>query len=165
MGCPVDALTRMGVDTSDWEVLDFNALPVRDFLEELDAFSFFYHPRWVEAFGRTVAEAILMERPCVLDPRLEPTFGDLGDYCRPAEAPARLNRLRDDPAGTRARVAARRERAIHRFGVEIVGRRLDALARDRGTRSRSGPKAASVPVALRKLAGLSRRRLAATGSL
>ena len=117
MGCPLDALTRMGVDTGSWEVLDFNALPVRDFLEGLDAFSFFYHPRWVEAFGRTVAEAILMERPCVLDPRLEPTFGDLGDYCRPAEAPALLNRLRDDPAGTRAggrRPARARARPLRR---------------------------------------------------
>jgi hypothetical protein len=50
---------------------------------------------------------------------------------------------------------------VRRFGAEGVALRLAALRTDRGTRSRLGPKAASAPVALRKLAGLTRRRLAA----
>jgi hypothetical protein len=161
MGCPETELRAMGADLSGWEVLPFGVLPARDFLDGIDVFSFFYHPRWVEAFGRTVAEAILMERPCVLDPRLKPTFGDLADCCRPEEAPACLGRLRDDPAAARALASERRDRAVRRFGAEGVALRLAALRTDRGTRSRLGPKAASAPVALRKLAGLTRRRLAA----
>ena len=164
MGCPEDLLHGLGVDTHAWEILAFNDMPVRAFLDGLDVFAFFYHPRWVEAFGRTVAEAILMERPAILDPRLEPTFGDLGQYCRPAEAPVLMDRLRADPKAARAEAAARRMKALSRFGTDGTGRRLEALARDRGTRSRSGPKAASAPVALRKLIGLTRRRLAAGGA-
>lgn len=163
MGCPIDAVQSLGADTGRWEILDFNAMPVADFLESLDVFAYFYHPRWVEAFGRTVAEAILMERPCILDPRLRSNFGDLAEYCRPDDAPALLARLREGARDTRASAAARRRRALDLFGIDSIGRRLESLRTDRGTRSRSGPKSASIPVALRKLAGLTRRRMTTEG--
>ena len=159
MGCPTEELVQMGVQLEDWDVLAFNAVPVKDFLEGLDAFSYFYHPRWVEAFGRTIAEAILMGRPCVLDPRLEPTFGSLAEYCSPADAPAMLERLRADPARTRKIAAARREQALEIFSSESNMSRLLALAADRGTRARDGLRTATPLVTLRKMTGLKRRNL------
>ena len=160
MGCPPEVLRMAGAAAAGWEVLAFGARPVADFLDRLDVFVFHFHPRWVEAFGRTVAEAILMERPCILDPRLAPTFADLADYASPAEAPDLARRLRAAPEAARATAAARRPRAISAFGNAAIGRRVAELMRDGGTRSRAGPKAAPVAVTLRKAIGLSRRRLA-----
>ncbi|WP_428929792.1 glycosyltransferase [Marinibacterium sp. SX1] len=163
MGCPGAVMADLGVDTGGWELLEFNAMPVADFLDTLDVFAFFYHPRWVEAFGRTVAEAILMERLCVLDPRLQSNFGDLAAYCRPDEAPALMARLREAPVAARELAADRRVRALELFGNQSIAGRIARLRDDPGTRSRSGPKSASIPVALRKVVGLARRRMAAEG--
>ena len=162
MGCPPELQEKLGSGAQNWELVPFNGESVPDFLESLDAFVYFHHARWVEAFGRTVAEAILMERPCILDPHLAPTFGELGYFCQPQEAPDLLRRLREDPAGTRSRASAARREAIRQYDTAKIESRLERLYADPGTRSRLGPKTASVPVALRKLAGLARRRVAGT---
>lgn len=160
MGCPPEALSLAGSRTEAWEILPFGAMSSRDFLEGIDAFVYYHHPAWVEAFGRTVAEAILMERPCLLDPKLAATFGDLAEYGPPSEAPARLAAWRADPALTRIRAADRRDRALARYGDASVAARLGALRHDSGTRSRAGPKVTSPAVTARKTLGLARRRIA-----
>lgn len=157
MGCPAEALEAAGADLTGWEVLGFDDEPVARFLSSLDVFAYHHHDRWVEAFGRTVMEAMLTERPCLLDPRLRASFGDRALYCAPAEVAGALSRLRDDPEAARALGRRAREAALREHAASGVTDRLEALARDRGTASRAG---ASVgwPVAARKLAGLARRR-------
>ncbi|ETX12937.1 hypothetical protein OCH239_15265 [Roseivivax halodurans JCM 10272] len=164
MGLPTEMVGMLGPRVAEWEIVPFNAEPIRDFLERLDAFVYFHHDRWVEAFGRTVAEAILMERPCILDPRLKPTFGPLATYCRPAEARDRLVRLRADATAARIAAADRRQRALALWSQSEIGARLSRLGSDPGTRSRRGVKSASVSMALRKAMGLSRRQLLAGGA-
>ncbi|MEL6677481.1 MAG: glycosyltransferase family 1 protein [Pseudomonadota bacterium] len=161
MGCPETALQEMGADLSGWEVLPFGTEPVPQFVESLDVFAYFHGDRWVEAFGRTVVEAMLMERPCLLDRRLEATFGTLADYCAPSEAPAALERLRATPAAVHARAADVRRKVHDRYSIAEIGARLTALEADRGTISRTGEKQASIPVTCRKLIGLRRREHAA----
>ncbi|UWQ21560.1 glycosyltransferase family 1 protein [Jannaschia sp. W003] len=160
MGAAPEAIALAGPAADAWEVLPFGTLSPRCFLEGLDAFVYHHHPDWVEAFGRTVAEAILMERPCLLDPKLAPTFGDLADYAAPADAPARLNAWLAAPAAARAEAAERRARAVTRFGDASVAGRLARLRDDGGTRARGGPKAASAAVTARKAVGLARRQWA-----
>ncbi len=163
LGCPIDALAARGGHPNRWEVLEFGAEPVADFLNSLDVFTYHYHPNWLESFGRTVVEAILCGRPCLLDPRLAPTFGDMAQYCRPAETADALRRIADDRVAARARAQAARQTALRRFGAAEMEARLSALQRDVGV---AGHKGASTPPArtVRKLVGLYRRKVGgATG--
>lgn len=157
MGCPVQELKAGGVDLSSWDIVPFNGEPVDRFLDSLDVFSYFHSDRWVEAFGRTVLEAMLMERPCVLDQRLRETFGPLAQYASPAQVPDLLKALRYDPAGTRRHCSEIREIVLGRYTSAAVPERLQSLRSDPGTSMRGGPVQASPFVTLRKLAGLARR--------
>lgn len=158
MGCPAQALANAGADLGSWEILAFNQEPIDRFLDSLDVFSYFFSARWVEAFGRTIVEAMLMERPCVLDPRLRETFGDLAQYCDPSEAPALLEALRRSPSLARHRAKEVRRLVAERYSASAIPDRLKSLESDPGTTSRQGPVLASPLVTLRKTIGLSRRR-------
>ena len=158
MGCPADDIIAKGVDTSRWELLGFNEEPVADFLDRLDVFCYFHSDRWVEAFGRTVAEALLMERPCILDPRLKATFGDLASYCRPTDTPALLEKLRQNPEQSRLDARRKRVEICEKYSIASIAGRLDALKSDDGTRAR-GPDVHSPPlVTMRRVIGLARRQ-------
>ena len=161
LGCPQDDLRARGADLSGWEVLEFGAETPIDFLNSLDVFVYHYHPNWVEAFGRTIAEAALCGRPCLLDPRLRATFGDIADYCHPPEVRAALDRLRQDPKATRARAARGQKLARDMYSQSSVAGRLQRLKTDHGQIARNSPHAQPLTV-LRKMAGLYRRR--ATGA-
>ncbi|EYD70345.1 glycosyltransferase [Limimaricola hongkongensis] len=159
LGCPQSDLRARGARLDGWEVVEFGAEDPSAFLHSLDIFAYHYHPNWVEGFGRTVIEAALSGRPCLLDPRLEPTFGPMALYCPATEVAAAVERMLSDRTGTRRRAIEAREIAQRRFGTDSLRPRLAALQNDPGTRAR---RAASIPptVALRKLAGLYRRRTA-----
>ena len=51
----VDVLREL---PEQWEALPFGAVSPREFLDGLDAFVYFHHPDLIEAFGRTILEAI-----------------------------------------------------------------------------------------------------------
>ncbi len=157
LGCPAEALAAKGAHPETWEVLPFGAEPVADFLNSLDVFVYHYHPKLTEAFGRTVLEAVLCGCACLADPRLEPTFGDLIDYCDPADTRAALDRITADPEAARTRAARARARAIEIYGNQSLGPRWERLCADPGSARRV---TGAVPPAtvLRKLAGLYRRR-------
>jgi glycosyltransferase involved in cell wall biosynthesis len=157
LGCPSEALAAKGAHPENWEILPFGSEPVPDFLNSLDIFTYHYHPSLQEAFGRTVVEAALCGRPCLLDPRLESTFGDMAAYCRAADTADALARLAGDPAGTRAMAVRGRDLASKRYSAASMADRLEALRRDRGD-ARRGTVAVSPPHVLRKFAGLYRRR-------
>jgi glycosyltransferase involved in cell wall biosynthesis len=157
LGCPAKELAAKGAHPERWEALAFGAEPVSTFLNSLDIFAYHYHPRLQEAFGRAVVEAALCGRPCLLDPRLEPTFGDLAAYCDPMETADALARLAGDPAGTRAMAVRGRKLASKRYGAASMAERIDALRRD-GSDVQRAAASASPPQVLRKLAGLYRRR-------
>lgn len=161
MGCPEDALAALGADISGWEVVPFGGEPVAAFLDGLDVFSYHHHPRWIETFGRTVAEAALMGRVCIVDPALAPTFGDIAITASPAEVDAVVARLAADPAAAKAEGDRARAIAVDRYGRASVGERLARLRADQGVVARTRPS--SPPLnALRKMIGLHRRTMRAS---
>lgn len=162
MGCPSDVLGTKGAHVDRWDILPFGAEPVPDFLNSLDVFTYHYHPVWQEAFGRTIVEAILCGRPCLLDPRLKPTFDGLAEFCSPAETADALARLAQDQDKTRDRARAARDAAMRLYSTAEMEARLDALRADPGDTSRSEFAKAPHEV-LRKLAGLYRRRATGAG--
>ncbi|MFM9691815.1 hypothetical protein, partial [Streptomyces galilaeus] len=74
-------------------------IPPHDYLENLDVFVYFPNVNLVEAFGRTIIEAMIAARPCVLPPRFAAVFGDLALYCEPANVATVVRRLAQDDPG------------------------------------------------------------------
>jgi hypothetical protein len=158
MGADRDFLRAKGVDSVSWDILDFNQVPVPEFLDGLDIFSYHHSPLWVEAFGRTIAEAMLMEVRCVLSPALKPTFGPHAIYGDPADVPAILDHIRANLAHERAAAAAARDHCLRAYSTETIVNRLEALCTDTGTVSRTPKPEVSPLIAAKKLIGFRRRR-------
>ncbi|WP_131802677.1 glycosyltransferase family protein [Limimaricola pyoseonensis] len=157
MGCPVEAFRAAGVDMTGWEILPFDAEPVASFAESLDVFVYHFHPDASESFGRTVAEAMLMGAVCVLDPRLEPSFGDIALYGPPEATAAHVARLRADPVAARRLAERARQAMLDRHGLQGLAPRFAALLSDAGEPGRAGPRHASPLSAARKALGMLRR--------
>ena len=89
-------------DDRDVELLPSGAVPPAEFLSTLDAFYYRTHPRYFEAFGRVIFEAMLCGVPVVAEAR-----GGYARYIRhgengflfddPRDALAQLDALRADP--------------------------------------------------------------------
>ena len=141
MGAQAGFFDDIGVDTKDWEILPFNAQPVPAFLDSLDVFCYFHSAMMVEAFGRTVVEAMLMGAVCILDPCLEANFGDLAIYCRPEEVPGMIEDIRADLPAARAQAERARQACIRQYGLDAVARHWEALLDDGGTIVRQSPSA------------------------
>lgn len=159
LGCPVEDLAAKGAHPERWETLAFGKVPVPEFLNSLDIFVYHFHTRWTEAFGRTVVEAGLCERPLVLDPRLRQTFGDIATYCTPAEVKAAVMQLAGNPKDARERAKRARRTLAAQYASETVGNRIERIASDRGVGSRAEATVSPLLLA-RKLGGHYRRRLA-----
>lgn len=157
MGADKDFFEALGVETTNWDILPFNAEPVPDFLDSLDVFSYFHSSTWIETFGRTVAEAMLMGARCVLQPELKRTFGSHALYCEPSDVAQVLNAIRNDLHGARQATRQAREWCINNYAAEFIPARFEALTRDPGTTSRRGPITASPFTAARKWTGFHRR--------
>ena len=116
-----------------WTALDFNEVPVRDFLAGIDFFVYFHHPDWIETFGLTIAEAAAAGCIVITHPYLERTFGRGALYCPPERAPALVRSIAQDPRSF-AELSEQGRKAIDdQFGPErYLGRfrRLLAASRD-----------------------------------
>lgn len=156
LGVPASVLRARGLTKAGWNILPFGTLPVPQFLDQLDIFAYHYHADYCECFGRTVAEAMLMGVVCVLDPRLEPTFGDLAIYSEPAGTAQAIAELRADPAAALARADRARAAIIARHAATSVPGRLFALTAAKGTRGHAKRVASPFEV-MRKTAGMMRR--------
>ncbi len=109
------------------EFLDTGQVEASDFLQSLDAFVYRTHPRWFEAAGRVVVEAMACELPVVV--------GRAGGYAElieqgtngflfdtQVEAAEYLAMLRADPALARGIGGAARSTVVDRFGDEHIER-------------------------------------------
>jgi UDP:flavonoid glycosyltransferase YjiC (YdhE family) len=122
----LDALLG-GPPPPNWEVLPFAAGAAPAFLRGVDFFLYYHHPRWVEAFGRTILEALAAGCAAVLPPSFARLFGEGAVYAEPAEAPAAALALREDPVRFRVRSAVGEAVARERFGPARHRARLQAL--------------------------------------
>lgn len=122
---PVEHL--LGDLPESWEVFEFGSMPPRDFLASLDFFVYFHNPRWVEAFGRTILEALATGVPAVLPPHFEAVFGDAAVYAEPHDVRRVVESLHADPAAYDAQVERARRTARERYGHEAHVARLEQL--------------------------------------
>lgn len=66
---------------TNWSVIPYGARDVKDFLKEIDFFVYFDNPNIVEAFGRSILEAIASGVLVILHPKFKDAFGDAALYC------------------------------------------------------------------------------------
>ncbi len=122
---PVKSL--LGRVPRSWEVLPFGAVSPREFLGGLDFFVYYHDPRWIEAFGRTILEAVASGLPAVLPPHFRELFGEAAVYAEPAQVHSVVEELRADRPRYERHVAAASEAVRERFGHENHVARLTRL--------------------------------------
>ena len=136
----------LGALPESWEVMPFGAMSPRDFLAELDFFVYYHDPRWVEAFGRTILEALASGVPAILPPHFEPLFGESAIYAEPSRVHTVVDDLYVNRAAYDAQVARAADGVRARFGHEAHVARIDALI---GAPSDRPIPAPAVPATLR----------------
>jgi hypothetical protein len=82
---------------ANWEVLPFNFVPAVEFLGTIDFFVYFHHSQRIEAFGRTVIEAMASGCVVILPDSFRPLFGDAALYCKPRDVKSLVDSYYADP--------------------------------------------------------------------
>jgi hypothetical protein len=103
----------------NWQIWPFNAMPPEHFLAMVDFFVYFHHSRWVEAFGRTILEAMASGAVALLPRQFEALFGEGAIYAEPREIREYVRALHAD------REAFLRQ---SRLGSELVADRFGPAA-------------------------------------
>ncbi|WP_207782168.1 glycosyltransferase [Phytoactinopolyspora limicola] len=122
---PAEAL--LGQLPATWEVYEFGAMSPREFLAGLDFFVYYHDPRWIEAFGRTILEALASGVPAILPPHFEALFGEAAIYAQPHEVRRVVTELFADRAGYNEQVARAAALVRSTFGYEAHVSRLAEL--------------------------------------
>ena len=118
---------RLGRRPASWDVVEFGAESPQDFLGTLDFFVYFHDPDWVEAFGRTILEAMASGVPVIVGPHFRAIFGEAALYTDPAGVRDLVRRLHADRAAYDAVVARARDFVTERYGSASHIARLASL--------------------------------------
>lgn len=116
----------------NWEVWPFNAIEPDRFLRMVDFFVYFHHSQWVEAFGRTVLEAMASGAVAILPRHFEALFGEGAIYAEPYEVREMVRQLHADRRAFLRQSKRASALADQRFGPAAHVQRLrDLIGRPR----------------------------------
>jgi Glycosyl transferases group 1 len=121
------ATSLLGETPENWTLYDFNSIDPRRFLSELDFAVYFHHPELVEAFGRTIAEALASGVPTIVEHSFQELFEEACIYAEPHEVQDLVQRLYNDPIAYKERSEQGHELVRQRFGHEVHRRRMADL--------------------------------------
>ena len=110
------AVRRLGRKPANWELVRFGAERPDEFLGSIDFFVYFHDPDLVEAFGRTILEAMASGVPVIIGEHFRSLFADAALYTTPAGVAGLVRGLYADPDRYRAVAARAREFAERRYG-------------------------------------------------
>ncbi len=80
----------------NWTVLERDAMGVYDFLDSLDFYVFFQNSQAVEAFGRSILEAIAANLVVILPRQFQQVFGRAAVYCEAADVEGLVRKYYED---------------------------------------------------------------------
>jgi UDP:flavonoid glycosyltransferase YjiC (YdhE family)/glycosyltransferase involved in cell wall biosynthesis len=117
----------LGRIPSNWVTYPFGSRHPREFLREIDFFVYYHHPGWIEAFGRTILEAMASGLPCILPGHFERLFGDACLYAQPRDVRDIVRRLYSDPQEYRLLADRAASYADSHFGSRVHVSRVSDL--------------------------------------
>ena len=125
-GTPRKILGQKNVP-SNWELLNRDQEDVKDFLHSLDFYVFFQHSSAIEAFGRSILEAIASDLVVILPPHYEEVFGDAAIYCSPREVEGVIGFYRQHPSEYFAQIERARSTVSGNFTHSAYLNRIEGL--------------------------------------
>jgi UDP:flavonoid glycosyltransferase YjiC (YdhE family) len=143
----------------NWLVHPFGSLPPERFLAGIDVYVYYHHPDWIEAFGRSILEALASGAPTVLPRHFEVLFEDAATYAEPEDVMGHVRALHGDRARYRAAADQASQFVAERFGYATHVRRLAPLTEPTGTARSVMP--AATPSASRPMAEVSKADVSA----
>ncbi len=120
----------VGRRPAGWRTLPFDAMPVRTFLAGIDFFVYFHSPVWIEAFGRSILEAIAAGAVPILPEDFRPLFQEAAIYAKPDKVAEMVLELHADPRACSRQIAMARELVAERFGPRVAVNRVRDLIGD-----------------------------------
>jgi glycosyltransferase involved in cell wall biosynthesis len=90
------AVKRLGYRPANWETVKFGAEEPEQFLRTVDFFVYFHDPDLVEAFGRTILEAMASGVPVIIGEHFRPIFADAALYATPPQVESLVRELYAD---------------------------------------------------------------------
>jgi glycosyltransferase involved in cell wall biosynthesis len=111
----------------NWHVLGFGEVHPNDFLSTLDVFVYYTHPYWVEAFDRSIIEAMAVGVPVILPYSYRKVFKEAAIYAEPAEVKRSIDRLMMDDGYYESQVRMARDYVEEHFGYTVHATRLRKL--------------------------------------
>lgn len=125
LGGARNAKKILGKLPKNWSVYDFGSISPKDYLRELDVFVYFPSDGLIEAFGRTIIEAMIAGVPVILPPNFSDTFGELPLYCQPAKVELLIHHLvTSDPSQRIRYLTEIQEIASKRYSSRVITQRL-----------------------------------------
>ena len=121
------AVKILGEKPGNWNVMQYDEVSAREFLEDLDFFVHYPHERYIEEFGRAIMEAMALGIPAILPPEFEETFGDAVTYATPANVPKTIIKLWNSNEAYLERAQAGRKFVIENCGISDFRGRLETL--------------------------------------
>lgn len=121
LGGAEPARRLLGEVPERWLVEEFGARSPRDFLADVDFFVYFHRSDLIEAYGRTIMEAMASGAVVVLPEHFRANFGDAALYAAPSD----VARIVSDLTGDRERYLEQSRRgvdfvtAVHGYGVHV----------------------------------------------
>jgi hypothetical protein len=120
-------LSVLGRKPANWDVHEFGSMPAKTFLCEIDFFVYFHHPTLIEAFGRTMLEAISSGAVAILPRHFEVLFKDAAVYATPDQVRDIVLRLYGDRAAYQAQAERGYQYACRHFSYETHVKRVEKL--------------------------------------
>lgn len=117
----------VGYLPSNWIVHEFGSISPKDFLAQIDVFVYFTSSSWVEAFGRTIIEAMAAGVPVVLPAIYEPLFKEAAIYASLDTAVDVARNLYEDVERYNAQVRIAQAYVRKHFSYETHLNRLKEL--------------------------------------
>lgn len=139
MGFPQECADMLPVRPGNWRIHEFGAMPPAQFLSRLDAFVYFHHTRWREAFGRAALEAMAAGVPTVLPRYMRSTFGEAAIYADSSEILDIALSIRDQPEVWRRQADTARGVVEESFSPAVVVRRVAGIVGKPVSQARKAP--------------------------
>gem|GEM_PF-910276 len=112
----------------NWDILPYGSMPVAEFLSNIDFFVYFDNELIVEAFGRSILEAIAAGVVVILPPHFREVFGDAAVYCKSEEVYEKVWRYFSDCEMYSKQVEVASRYVLGNFSYDaFYGRVADAL--------------------------------------